>query len=167
MSTSHGDSDDGGGYNSGRGSQVNAPLWPFGHGLGFTEWTWNDVRVEGTVTEESNATVHVTLSNYYGTTASSTVVQLYVTFPTHAAEPINLLRGFQKVTAPAGQQAVASFTLDARALSVWNATVDGGAGGWRLVYGEFGVRVGSSSRDDLGQSSLRGTVYSKPASAAR
>ena len=119
------------------------------------------------VTEESNATVHVTLSNYYGTAASSTVVQLYVNFPTHAAEPNNLLRGFQKVTAPAGQQAVATFILDARALSVWNATLDGGAGGWSLVYGKFGVRVGSSSRDELGQSSLRGTVYSKPAGAAR
>jgi hypothetical protein len=50
-----------------------APLWPFGHGLGFVEWTWNDLRVVGTVSEQSNATVHVTLSNYYGTTAARCV----------------------------------------------------------------------------------------------
>ena len=88
----------------------------------------------------------------------STVVQLYLGFPSDAAEPPQLLRGFQKVTAEAGGQAVASFTLDARALSIWNAS---GGGGWRLVEGEFGVRAGSSSQDVLGQSSLRGTVQSK------
>jgi beta-glucosidase len=89
----------------------------------------------------------------------STVVQLYVAFPEHADEPPELLRGFTKVTAPAGGQAVASFSLDARALSVWNATP--GVNQWCLVEGEFGVRVGSSSRDELGQSSLRGSVQSK------
>ena len=45
-------------------------LWPFGHGVGFNEWTWNDLRVVGMVSEHTNATVRVTLSNYYGTTAS-------------------------------------------------------------------------------------------------
>jgi beta-glucosidase len=87
------------------------------------------------------------------------VVQLYLGFPSEAAEPPQLLRGFQKVTAEAGGQAVASFTLDARALSIWNAS----GGGWRLVEGEFDVRAGSSSQDVLGQSSLRGTVQSKRA----
>lgn len=50
--------------------KLKAPLWPFGHGLGFNEWTWNDLRVVGVVSELSNATVYVTLSNYYGMTAS-------------------------------------------------------------------------------------------------
>eukprot|EP01043_Picozoa_sp_COSAG02_P002438 COSAG02_NODE_56_length_43700_cov_33.650765_9_plen_111_part_00 len=95
----------------------------------------------------------------------STVVQLYVAFPKHADEPSELLRGFMKVTAPAGGQAVASFSLDARALSIWNATP--GVNQWSLVEGEFGVRAGSSARDELGQSSLHGSVQSKRVSPNR
>ena len=145
------------------------PLWPFGYGLGWNHWTWNELRVVGMVGKQSNATVHVSLSNYYGTTAATTIVQLYLTFPASAGEPPQLLRGFQKVTAAAGAQAEATFTLDARALSVWDpspqystasSTAKSG-GAWRLVEGEFGVRVGTSSRDVLGQSSLRGKLYSK------
>jgi hypothetical protein len=117
-------------------------------------------------------TVHVQLAIVFTTVALtpltimlcvrlcfSTVVQLYVAFPKHAHEPSELLRGFMKVTAPAGGQAVASFSLDARALSIWNATP--GVNQWSLVEGEFSVRAGSSSRDELGQSSLHGSVQSK------
>ena len=78
------------------------------------------------------------------TLAASEVVQLYLGYPPHAAEPPLVLRAFNK-TRPmrAGEGQRISFTLNRRDMSVWDVT----RARWRSIHGTFSVSLGSSSRD--------------------
>jgi beta-glucosidase len=119
-----------------------APLWPFGHGLSYTTFTYSGLSVAGKVSPTSNATVTLTVANT-GARAGAEVVQLYVAFPASAGEPPKQLRGFEKLELAVGGKAAVTFTLTAADVSVWDVTADN----WALVPGNFHALVGSSSRD--------------------
>jgi hypothetical protein len=85
-----------------------------------------------------------------GDARRTTVVQLYLVFPKAAGEPPQLLRGFSKVSADAGGNVQAEFTLSARELSIWSSD----AGAWKLVPGAFGVHLGFSSQAIVAQGTL-------------
>ena len=132
----------------------NAPLWPFGHGLGFANWMISALAVSGPVSGSSNATVSCTLSHDGNDGRRTTVVQLYLRFPREAGEPPRVLRGFMKVSAEAGSSAHARFTLTARDLSIWSTE----ARAWKLVAGTFGVHVGFSSADIVANGTLHSSI---------
>ena len=93
-----------------------------------------NLSVAGAVSSTSNATIACMLS-HDGDARRTTVVQLYLVFPKAAGEPPQLLRGFSKVSADAGGNVQAEFTLSARELSIWSSD----AGAWKLVPGAFGA----------------------------
>ena len=114
--------------------------YPFGHGLSYTTFAYDDlaVRVSGT-----DVTVEVTVSNTGGRTGRE-VAQLYVGDPEAAvARPPRELKGFAAVELGPGEQRRISFALHARDLSYWSSTERG----WLLEGGEFTIEVGASSRD--------------------
>ncbi|HEV3216634.1 MAG TPA: glycoside hydrolase family 3 C-terminal domain-containing protein [Vicinamibacterales bacterium] len=115
------------------------PLFPFGHGLSYTTFQYDQLQVQGA---SEGAAVHVRVTNT-GKRAGAEVVQLYVEDPSEALEPPRQLKGFEKVMLKPGQSQTMSFTLDKQHLSVW----DEGERAWKLVPGTYTVRVGSSSRD--------------------
>jgi beta-glucosidase len=123
------------------------PLFPFGHGLSYSSFAYSELAVVGSVSPASNATVYATVCLGGGGSSPSydgaEVAQLYLSYPEAAQEPPQLLKGFAKVALSAadGGCAPVSFELTAADLSVY---IDGG---WTLVPGTYGVRVGSSSRD--------------------
>ncbi|RDW82444.1 beta-glucosidase-9 [Coleophoma cylindrospora] len=88
--------------------------------------------------------VTVSVSNT-GSLAGATVPQLYVTLPATAGEgtPVQQLRGFDKISLEAGETKTVTFELMRRDLSVWDTLVQE----WRIPSGDFGVKVGFSSRD--------------------
>ena len=112
-----------------------APAFAFGHGLSYTTFAYSDVTA-------SASKVSVTLKNT-GSVAGAEVAQLYVAFPASAGEPPQQLKGFEKVMLAPGASKTVEFALSARDLSVYSEA----SAGWQRVSGEFGVRVGSSSRD--------------------
>ena len=113
-----------------------APAFPFGHGLSYTTFAYTGLKA-------SKTAVSVTVTNN-GTVAGAEVVQLYLSFPAAAGEPPNQLKAFSKVgPLPAGGSATVELPLSDRSFSIWS--VDSHA--WTVVHGEFGVAVGSSSRD--------------------
>jgi len=65
------------------------PLYPFGHGLSYTEFMYDCLKVN-----DRRVTVYVTNT---GKRSGKEVVQLYVGFPEEAGEPPKLLKGFTKV----------------------------------------------------------------------
>ena len=114
--------------------------YPFGHGLSYTTFAYDDlaVRVSGT-----DVTVEVTVSNTGGRTGRE-VAQLYVGDPEAAvARPPRELKGFAAVELGPGEQRRITFALHARDLSYWSSTERG----WLLEGGEFTIEVGASSRD--------------------
>lgn len=88
--------------------------------------------------------VSVTVSNT-GAVAGATVPQLYVTLPSTAGEgtPVKQLRGFEKVQLAVNGSSVVEFELMRRDISFWNVTLQE----WEIPSGNFGVKVGFSSRD--------------------
>lgn len=81
-----------------------------------------------------------------GSVPGATVVQLYLAFPQDsvpAGTPKRVLRGFEKVNLPPGEQKEVKFPLTRRDISYWDVT----AQEWRVPRGEFSVHIGLSSRD--------------------
>lgn len=75
-----------------------------------------------------------------GAVAGAEVAQLYVGIPNG---PVRQLRGFAKPVLEAGASSTVRFELTRRDLSTWDVV----AQNWLLQEGEYGVYVGSSSRD--------------------
>lgn len=112
------------------------PSYPFGHGLGYTDWTYESVEVEG-----STAKVRVRNS---GERPGREVVQIYLA-PTErdADRPARRLAGFAAVQAGPGETAEAVVQLPRRAFEVW----DEAAGAWSFVKGSYEIQVGRSIAD--------------------
>ncbi len=114
------------------------PAYCFGHGLGYTTFDYEDLRVErqGDLVE---AAVRVRNT---GSRRGKTVVQLYVGSE-HADRPPWELRDFRSIVLDAGAEEDVRFTLTERAFSEWNSQL----GDWTIIPGAHKVAVGTSSRD--------------------
>jgi beta-glucosidase len=129
------------------------PAYPFGHGLGYTTWSYESVEsVESAECAESadggdGTTVRVRLRNT-GERAGHEVVQVYVSpaGPDAAAgpeRPLRWLAGFAGVEAGPGETVEAVVTLPGRAFEVWDET----AGAWARVKGSYEIAAGRSIAD--------------------
>ncbi|MET9448611.1 beta-glucosidase H [Streptomyces cinerochromogenes] len=112
------------------------PSYPFGHGLGYTDWAYESLEVEGT-------TVRVRVRNT-GERAGREVVQVYVSPAGPGPErPARRLAGFASVEAGPGQSAEAGVELPRRAFEVW----DEEAKAWSCVKGSYEITAGRSIAD--------------------
>jgi beta-glucosidase len=117
------------------------PLFPFGHGLSYTTFTYSNLTVS---TPSASGQIQVALDvRNSGSVAGAEVVQLYLGFPAGVGEPPRQLKGFQKISLNAGQTNHVIFTLTQEELSYWDTT----ARGWIVPAGTFQVMAGASSRD--------------------
>ncbi|MGW0663229.1 glycoside hydrolase family 3 C-terminal domain-containing protein [Streptodolium elevatio] len=119
------------------------PAYPFGYGLGYTEWSYDRVTVVGDASE--GLTVEVTLTNT-GARAGREIVQAYLE-PVGSAEPLRLV-GFTAVDAPAGSTVTARVSVDPAAPARWDVA----AGAWTVAPGTYRIGVGRNAGD------LRGSV---------
>ncbi|MFF3291030.1 glycoside hydrolase family 3 C-terminal domain-containing protein [Streptomyces sp. NPDC003023] len=116
------------------------PAYWFGHGLGYTTWRYEDVRVRRT---EGVFTVDVRVGNTGGRTGRE-VVQVYLSRPRSAVErPARWLAGYAAVVAAPGETVTASVRVPARALAHWSTT----SHRWELEPGGYQVLVGRSAGD--------------------
>lgn len=112
------------------------PSYPFGHGLGYTEWTYESVKVEGT-------TVTVRLRNS-GERAGREVVQVYLAPAEPGTDrPARGLAGFAGVAAGPGETAEAVIELPRRAFEMWDEQTNS----WTFVKGSYEIQVGRSIAD--------------------
>ena len=120
------------------------PLYPFGHGLSYTDFQYSDLRIENTAGEfgQTAVKVQVTVANVGGRPGAE-ITQLYLSSPASADEPPKQLKGFTKTYLAAGERRTLTFTLDRDALSAWSDS----AGGWTVFPGRYQVSVGGSSAD--------------------
>ncbi|WP_280425670.1 beta-glucosidase family protein [Nocardia carnea] len=110
------------------------PAYPFGHGLGYTTWSTDDLVV-------ADRTVSLTVTNT-GDRRGKHVVQAYLSRPDSAVDrPARWLAGFTAVTLAPGESRTVSLSLPDRAFQHW------GPGGWETEPGEFTVQLGTSVAD--------------------
>ena len=76
------------------------PAFPFGHGLGYTQWVFADLLVTQHVVSFSVTNV--------GERSGETVAQLYLGFPERSGQPPKLLRRFRRVRASVNESVQAS-----------------------------------------------------------
>ncbi|MEU1184114.1 glycoside hydrolase family 3 C-terminal domain-containing protein [Streptomyces sp. NPDC005820] len=112
------------------------PSYPFGHGLGYTDWAYESVEVAAT-------TVTVRVRNT-GERAGREVVQVYLA-PTEpgADRPARRLAAFGAVEAGPGESAEVTVEIPRRAFEVW----DEAAHRWFFVKGSYEIQVGRSIAD--------------------
>ena len=113
------------------------PLYPFGHGLSYSRFTYAKLRLPAQA-RGRRACRGVGRSDNAGSMAADEVVQLYVTDEQASAPvPLRALKGFSRVTLKPGEKRLVRFTLDERAFSLVRAD------GKRLVEpGVFTIAVG-------------------------
>ncbi len=109
------------------------PAFPFGHGLGYTTWSWGAAQRIGDALE-------ITLANT-GDRAGKQIVQVYAERPQSEVErPERWLVGFATVHADAGETVTATVPVPSRRLAHWD-------GEWVVEPGAYTLRAGASVAD--------------------
>jgi beta-glucosidase len=122
------------------------PLFPFGHGLSYTEFEYQELQLDGMEYHSgSKIEAQVTITNI-GHRSGWEVVQLYLHDQEAALDrPPKELKGFQKIYLEPGESRKVTFTLSERDLAYF----DDSQGKWIVEPGEFEVMVGRSSSNIL------------------
>ena len=120
-----------------------SPLFPFGHGLGYTSWSYELLEAGALVLAAgADLTISVTVRNT-GDRPGREVVEAYVAGPAADGRPVRVLGAFGRVAAGPGELARVTLTLPARVFGRYDAET----AQWTWPAGEFTVAVGRSSRD--------------------
>ena len=95
------------------------PLWPFGHGLSYTTFKLDDLRVSPpSIGPAGQTQVSVQVTNT-GARAGDEVVQVYLRdVVSSVTRPVKELRRFERVTLKPGEKKSLSFTLGPEDLSL-------------------------------------------------
>ncbi|HET9848437.1 MAG TPA: glycoside hydrolase family 3 C-terminal domain-containing protein [Candidatus Dormibacteraeota bacterium] len=120
------------------------PLYCFGHGLGYTDWTYESLTpATVSISADDALSVAVKLRNA-GERAGREVVQLYLEGPDDdASRPLRSLAGFALVHAEPGQTVEARVTVPPRTFARFDAQL----GEWTAHPGTYRLHAGRSSRD--------------------
>lgn len=119
-------------------------LFPFGHGLSYTEFEYGEATLSASALAEGRTLeVSVPVKNV-GKMAGAEVVQLYVSDPECSVDrPVKELKGFGKLYLEPGETGVLKFTLGTDDLAFFDA----GKHEWVAEPGVYRVLVGASSAD--------------------
>ncbi len=110
------------------------PAYWFGHGRGYTTWSYDELDVFPD--DEGGAKVRVRLRNT-GTRKGREVVQLYLVPTERGDRPHRWLAGFASVEAGPGEAVDAEIAIAPRSVSTWRD-------GWRHIAGEYVLEASHS-----------------------
>lgn len=121
----------------------NAPFYPFGYGLSYTEYTYSDAALIGdTLTPGGCVKAKVTVQNT-GNYAGEEIVQMYVRdLWGSTSRPLLELKGFKKIHLASGEKATVEFEIEPEMLSYFTAKKK-----YEVEAGDFKVFVGKNARD--------------------
>ena len=133
------------GYSSSYVDIQNAPLFPFGYGLSYTEFEYSDLKVL-TPTVELGGVVKVSVKvTNKGKVAGDDVAQLYVhDLVAETTRPVRELKGFERLSLKAGESKVVEFEIPTSELAYCHSDLS-----WEEDKGDFYVWVGADSYASL------------------
>ncbi|CAH0319612.1 beta-glucosidase BglX [Pseudomonas mediterranea] len=137
-----------GNYTSQYFDDTTGPLYPFGYGLSYTEFSLSDMALSSTTLNKTGTLdASVTVENT-GKRDGETVVQLYIQDVTGSIiRPVKELKNFQKVMLKAGEKKVIHFSISEDDLKFYNAQLK-----YAAEPGKFNVQIGLDSQDVKQQS---------------
>jgi len=121
--------------------ELNTPLYPFGFGLSYTNFTYNNFKV---TTQTSSNAIEVTVNvENSGDMDGTETVQVYIRdLVAQISRPVKELKAFQQVKIKAGEKVNLTFTLTEEDLGYYLPNGD-----WIFESGEFEIFLGSNSQD--------------------
>ena len=119
-----------------------APVFPFGHGLSYTDFEYSDMQISGETFGNDGVTVSVNVKNT-GSVPGKEVVQLYVNDKiSSVTTPVKALKGFSKISLAPGESRRVSFTVAPADLGLWNRDMK-----YVTEPGDFDFMFGKSSEN--------------------
>lgn len=121
-------------------------LFPFGHGLSYTTFSYDNLKVSNKKCKESEKIiVSVDITNK-GNRAGKEVVQLYVA-PKGLSiiRPVKELRAFDKIFLETKETKTVEFSLDSRAFAYWNMQIHD----WYVETGNYEIQIAKSAEEVL------------------
>ncbi len=123
--------------------EENTPLYPFGHGLSYTNFKYSNLQVENNFKTDGIVRVKIEIENT-GRFDGREVVQLYLRdLYASITRPVKELKGFELVNLEIGERKTIEFALTEKELGFYDNN-----GIWKVENGEFEVFVGGSSVTD-------------------
>lgn len=121
----------------------NEPLYPFGYGLSYTQFSYSDVKLSsGAMDKNGEITASVTVTNT-GRVEGKEVVQLYIRdLVGSVTRPVKELKGFEKISLKAGESKTVNFKITPELLKFYNYDLE-----YVFEPGEFDLMIGGSSND--------------------
>ena len=114
------------------------PLFPFGHGLSYTNYEYKNLKVEN---EAGKILYSFEVSNI-GKFDGKEIIQCYIGSPiTDEEEPIKTLQNFKKIKLKKGQTKRIKLKLNKRNFSYWDVS----SKSWKIKKGDHEILIGSSS----------------------
>ena len=120
-----------------------APLFPFGHGLSYTEFEYSNFNCPIEVSSLKNVELKFIIKNV-GKTQGQEVVQCYVRdVESRLERPIKELKAFYKLNLLPGESKTVNLSLDKTSFSFFDDQINK----WIVEPGKFEIMIGSSSKD--------------------
>ncbi len=121
----------------------NDPLYPFGFGLSYTNFSYGDVKLNNTSLKAGGSITATVAVTNTGSKDGQEVVQLYIRdMVGSVTRPVKELKGFQKIVLKSGETKNVSFTITANDLKFYNYDLK-----FVSEPGDFKVFIGGNSRD--------------------
>ncbi|MCL2444387.1 MAG: glycoside hydrolase family 3 C-terminal domain-containing protein, partial [Treponema sp.] len=152
-------------------------LWPFGHGLSYSNFEYSELCIDKTSAGE-NDIVGISFkvknngscnnSEYAGQSPAEEVPQMYITFsvPDNISgslrkpmvRPVKTLKGFDRISLTSGEERIVRFELPVNELAFW----DSYNGRFCVEAGNCKVSIGASSEDIrlTGNFDVHGEIFS-------
>lgn len=130
-------------YTSGYIDMVKSPRYVFGHGLSYTQFSYENLKLNRkTINSGQELVASFTVTNT-GKYRGEEVVQLYIRDEfASVVRPVKELKDFKKILLEPGESKTISFTIDRNKLSFYNQELK-----WVAEAGSFELMIGSSSGD--------------------
>ena len=124
-------------------TSVYGALYPFGHGLSYTTFTYSDLHISPSH-QGVQGDIHVSCRiKNTGKIKGDEVVQLYLRDEISSVTTYTkVLRGFERISLKAGEEQTVHFRLRPQDLGLWDKNMN-----FRVELGSFKVMLGASSTD--------------------
>jgi beta-glucosidase len=134
------------GFTSRYWDALSTPLYPFGYGLSYTAFSYENLKLSQTEAKVgATLDVAVDVANT-GNRAGDAVVQLYIHQRAgSASRPVRQLKGFQRITLEPGAKQIVHFKLGPDELQFWSPALKK----WVVEPEQFDVWAGDNSQAKL------------------
>lgn len=120
-----------------------APIYSFGHGLSYTQFTYSDLTISPAEARPDEAAVISVKITNTGTMAGDEVVQLYIRDRVSTVtRPVRELKDFRRIHIESGESKVVTFVLPLEKLALWDINMK-----YTTEPGEFDIMVGPNSTE--------------------